>query len=250
MRNVNDVFECLKDIAPLELQLGFDNAGFQLGRLNAPVERVLLALDVTSEVVDEAERLGAQLIVSHHPLIFSPIKCVSDEFILRLAEHSIAVISMHTNLDIAEGGVNDVLLELLGAKRESYLDADNCGRVGVLTEEMELPEFLAQCKRVLNVGGLKYHDAHRPVRHIAVMGGSGGDYVGDAFEKGCDTYLTADIKHHQFLLAKELGINLIDADHFCTENPVISVLAARLTEVLPDIDFRVSEVHACPASFA
>lgn len=250
MRKVNDVFDCLKDIAPLELQLGFDNAGLQLGRLNAPVERVLLTLDVTSEVVDEAERIGAQLIVSHHPLIFSPIKSVSDELLLRLAECGIAVISMHTNLDIAEGGVNDVLLELIGAKREGYLDADNCGRVGVLPEDMELSEFLTLCKAALKVGGLKYHDAHRPVRHIAVMGGSGGDYVEDAFEKGCDTYLTADIKHHQFLLAKELGINVIDADHFCTENPIIPVLSARLTEALPDIDFRVSEVHACPASFA
>lgn len=250
MRKVNDVFDCLKDIAPLELQLGFDNAGLQLGRLNAPVERVLLALDVTSEVVDEAERIGAQLIVSHHPLIFSPIKSVSDELLLRLAEHGIAVISMHTNLDIAEGGVNDVLLELMGAKRECYLDADNCGRVGVLPEDMELSEFLMLCKAALKVGGLKYHDAHRQVRHIAVMGGSGGDYVEDSFEKGCDTYLTADIKHHQFLLAKEIGINLIDADHFCTENPIIPVLASRLTEALPDIDFRVSEVHSCPASFA
>lgn len=250
MKTVKDILDCLNGFAPLELQLGFDNSGFQLGRLNAPVERALLALDVTRAVADEAEKLGAQLIISHHPLIFTPVKSVTDELHLRLAERGIAVISMHTNLDIAADGVNDVLIELVGAKCEGYFDEDNCGRVGVLPEAVELREFLAHCKAALGTNGLRYYDAKRPVHRVAVMGGSGGDYIADAAQKGCDTYLTADIKYHQFLQAEELNINLIDGDHFCTENPVIPVLAARLGAAMPDVDFRVSAVHKQTAQFA
>ena len=110
--------------------MSFDNSGLQLGRLNSNVSKSLLALDVTADVVDEAVELGAELIISHHPLIFNPLKCICDEKILRLIENKITVISMHTNLDVAYGGVNDVLLNALGASFESALDSDGCGRVG------------------------------------------------------------------------------------------------------------------------
>lgn len=243
MKRVNDIYEYLQTLAPLELQLGFDNAGIQIGRLSNSVTRVLLALDVTSEVVSEAAELGAELIVSHHPLIFTPIKNITDDTLLRLAREDIAVISMHTNLDIAEGGVNDVLLSLFNAERKDYLDEDNCGRVGELVKELDLSDFLIECKAALNANGLRYYDAGRRVKRIAVMGGSGGDYVTDAVNKGCDTYITADIKHHQFLLAKELNINLIDADHYCTENPVIPAVAAKLQAAFPDVEFTVSKIH-------
>lgn len=249
MKRVNDIYEYLQTFAPLELQLGFDNAGIQIGRLSNSVTRVLLALDVTSEVVSEAAELGAELIVSHHPLIFTPIKNITDDTLLRLAREDIAVISMHTNLDIAEGGVNDVLLALFNAERKDYLDEDNCGRVGELAQELDLSEFLIECKAALNANGLRYYDAGRRVKRIAVMGGSGGDYVADAVNKGCDTYITADIKHHQFLLAKELNINLIDADHYCTENPVIPAIAAKLQAAFPEVEFTVSKVHKQVAQF-
>lgn len=249
MKRVNDIYEYLQTLAPLNLQLGFDNAGIQIGRLSNSVSRVLLALDVTAEVVSEAAELGVELIVSHHPLIFTPIKNITDDTFLRLAREDIAVISMHTNLDIAEGGVNDVLLSLFNAERKDYLDEDKCGRVGVLAQELDLSEFLIECKAALNANGLRYYDAGRRVKRIAVMGGSGGDYIADAVNKGCDTYITADIKHHQFLSAKELNINLIDADHFCTENPVIPAIAAKLQAAFPDVEFTVSKVHKQVAQF-
>lgn len=229
--------------------MGFDNSGFQLGRKDAQVKSVLLALDVTDAVVDEAIKIGAQLIVSHHPLIFSTLKSVQSEKLLKLIEHKIAVISMHTNLDIAEGGINDVLIELLGAKAECALDSEGCGRVGVLPEAMQFDDFLRLCKAVLNTNGLRYYYAGKPVERLAVMGGSGGDSIEDAAEKGCDTYVTADIKYHQFLEAAELGINLIDADHFCTENPVIPVLHAQLAGKFKDVSFKVSETHRQIISF-
>lgn len=248
MTTINEVYDYLCELAPLSLQMGFDNSGFQLGRGNAPVHLVLLALDVTDAVVQEAVDLGAELIVSHHPLIFHGPKCISDadpgtERLLKLAENRIAVVSMHTNLDIAEGGVNDVLIRLLGAEPEPELalDEDGCGRVGDLPAPLPMAVFLPFCKDKLATYGLRYYDAGKPVHRLGVLGGSGGDCVDAAYKLGCDTYVTADVKYHEFLRAQELGINLIDADHFCTETPVIPALREKLAEQFPDLDFFVSE---------
>lgn len=247
MTTVNDIYSFLCGIAPLELQMGFDNAGFLVGHRDAEVKKVLLSLDITGEVIKEAEELGAELIVSHHPVIFHPLRSVTADgegaLVMRLVEKRLAAICMHTNLDIAEGGVNDVLIEKLGARCEGALDEDGCGRVGELPQEMTMPVFLDFCKKTLGVNTLRYVDAGRPVRHLAVMGGAGGDAMRDALKKGCDTYVTADVKYHQFLDAAELGLNLIDADHFCTENPIIPVLADQLREAFPDIAFHISQRH-------
>lgn len=230
--------------------MGFDNSGFLFGRETASVTKALLALDVTSAVVDEAIELGAELILSHHPLIFSPLKSVTDEKLLRLAQHQIGVISMHTNLDIAQGGVNDALMAALGAEVQGGLDEYGCGRVGKLEKAMPMEEFLPFCKAVLKTAGLRYYDSGRQVSQLAVMGGSGGDSLETAYRLGCDSYLTADIKYHQFLEAQELGINLIDGDHFCTENLVIPVLAQRLRAAFPEMEFTISKRHHQVIRFA
>ena len=245
MNTVKDIFDKLCEIAPLELQLDYDNAGFLIGRADTPVEKALLSLDVTEEVVDEAVERGAQLIVSHHPVIWDEMKSLTDqksgsEKLLRLLENGIAVISMHTNLDIVEGGVNDVLLSLLGAENEGPFDDEGCGRKGRLQNALPLDAFLALCKEKLNTRGLRYYDAGRPAEHIAVLGGAGGSALIEAWRAGCDTYVTADVKYSVFLQARELGINLIDGDHFCTENPVIGVLAKKLGDAFPETAFIVS----------
>lgn len=250
MTKISDVYDYLCELAPLELQLPFDNSGFLLGRKDGEVKRVLLALDVTPAVISEAIGFGAELIISHHPVIFSPLKSVTDEKYIRLAENRMAVISMHTNLDIAEGGVNDVLLSSLGAEYTGALDKDGCGRIGTLQKEMPLQSFIEVCKGKLGCKGIRYYDSGKSVKNIAVMGGSGGDALGDAAQKGCDTYVTADIKYHQFLCAAELGINLIDADHFCTENPVMPVLQKKLAEHFSDTDFILSKSHKAIIEFA
>ena len=254
MTKIKNIFDFLCGIAPLELQCSFDNAGFQTGRSGREVKKVLLALDVTDWVIDEAREKGAELILSHHPLLFAPMKKITDESgngekLLRLAEEGIAVISMHTNLDIAPGGVNDVLIAALGASSEGPLDEEGCGRIGTLPEPVSMEQFLARCKAALRTKGLRYTTSGRPVQHLAVMGGSGGDCVERAAMLGCDTYVTADIKYHQFLLAAELGLNLIDADHFCTENPVIPVLCEQLKKAFPDVEFTVSETHGQVVEF-
>lgn len=253
MRTANEIFSYLCRLAPLELQVDFDNAGFLVGRGPAPVSSVLLALDITDEVIDEAIERKADLIVSHHPIIFHKLNSVTDsspdDKVLRLAENRIGAVCMHTNLDIADGGVNDVLIRLLGASCEGPLDKEGCGRFGSLPEEIPLDAFLERCKTHLQAPGLRYCSGGKTVRRLAVMGGAGGDALEDALEKDCDTFVTADVKYHQFLEAKERGLNLIDADHFCTENPVIPVLAGKLSAAFPDVLFSISSRHHAVVSF-
>ena len=249
MTTNQDIFDALCEAAPLELQMDFDNAGFQIGRADRRVCRVLLALDVTDAVAREAKERGAELIVSHHPLLFSPLKSVTDadpvqRRVLFLIENGIGVISMHTNLDIAEGGVNDVLLRLLGAEPEAPLDAEGCGRIGTLPEALPLDDFLEHCKAALHVPSLRYTKGGDCVSRIAVMGGAGAGSLEDAIGKGCDAFVTADVKYHQFQKAAEYGLTLIDADHFYTENPVIPALAKRLSERFPETEILESRVHA------
>ncbi len=248
MIKVSDVFRYLCELAPLELQMDFDNSGFLLGHGDQDVSKLMLALDVTDEVIDEAIREGAELIVSHHPLIFQPLRTVTDESpegrrVLKLIENRLSVISMHTNLDIAEGGVNDVLSAALGLQSPSPLDGNGCGRVGSLSERKSFQDFLSFVKETLRCNGLRYVDAERPVFRVAVMGGSGADSIERAALLGCDTYVTADIKYHQFQKALDLGINLIDADHFGTENPVVPMLAEKLGARFPEIRVLVSRAH-------
>ena len=255
MTRVRDILDFLCELAPLDLQMDFDNAGFQIGYGEKPVAKALLALDVTDDVVQEAIDCGAELIVSHHPLLFHPPRQITDTDpatlrILRLIENGISVISMHTNLDIAEDGVNDVLIRLLGAEPSERLDAYGCGRIGTLPEAMPLDSFLELCRSRLQVNGLRYVAGGREVRRIAVMGGAGAEFIEDAVQKGCDTYVTADVKYHQFQRAAELGLNLIDADHFCTEQPVIPVLYGKLSHRFPDVSFSVSRKHGALIRFA
>ncbi len=254
MPTVGEIFDALNEKAPVAGKMDFDNVGLLVGHGDAAVSRVLVALDITDEVTDEAASLGAELIVSHHPLFFE-LKAVSDatwegQKALKLAENRMAAICMHTNLDAAQGGVNDVLMEALGGTVDGIWEPDTgIGRVGTLPAPMDFGPFLTHVRSALRCNGLRYHDAGRPVKRLAVCGGSGGGELGLAAAAGCDTYVTADVKYHQFLEAKHLGVNLIDADHFCTENVVVPVLARWLREAFPALDVSVSQVHRQTVQF-
>ena len=258
MNTVNDVFQFLDGLAPVRLKMDFDNVGLLVGDAETPVTRCLVALDITDKVIEEAIAMRAELIVSHHPIIFGSIKSVTADDLtgrklLSLIRCGISAICMHTNLDIAEGGVNDELAKTLGIDVTGILepcgDGNGCGRVGELPKALTMGDFLSICKTRLCSNGLRYHDAGIPVRKVAVMGGSGGDCIELAKALGCDTYVTSDIKYNGFLDAKELGINLIDADHFCTENVIVPVLCEKLSERFPDAVFTVSAVHHQTAQF-
>lgn len=257
---VERIYEFLDKIAPFSTQMGFDNAGFLVGRAGKEVSRILLSLDITEEVAAEAEEFGAQLIVSHHPVLFHPAKSVTDadptgRILLSLAEGHISAICAHTNLDVAQGGVNDALarrLELTGALAVLDSMGTDCegrtigiGRIGnrPANAPASLKEYAAWVMRVLQANGLRYADAGRAVERVAVGGGACGDMVGKAVSQGCDTLITSDVKYNQFLDAKALGLNLIDAGHYPTEQVVCPVLLERLQGAFPEVEMRISRRH-------
>jgi len=266
MPTVNDVYEFLNSFAPAEMKMDFDNVGFLVGSGKSPAEKVLVSLDITDDVISEALGAGSNLIVSHHPLFFS-LKSVTDADpagakVVRLIGGGVSAICMHTNLDAARGGVNDALAAaagIAGDGADAQLLSDDgrlpagevfsYGRVGCLKHPCPLREYLAFLKPALGTCGLRYHDARRDVFKVAVAGGSGGDMLGHAARHGCDTFVTADIKYSVFLQAKELGINLIDGDHFCTENVVTGALADKLRAAFPGAEVAVSERHAQTVKF-
>jgi len=261
MATVNEIFSYFEENVPTYMKMDFDNPGFLAGNGDREVRQVLLALDITDDVIDEATRLGVQLIISHHPLFFELHNVSTNDFVGRklvaLLEAHISAICLHTNLDAVAGGVNDALMDALSAETAGILDpmgtaSDGTpfggGRFGYVSE-MPMDRFLPLCKEKLRANGLRYVDVGRPVHRIAVCGGAGGSLLMNAVELGCDTFITGDVKHNVFIDAGELGINLIDAGHFPTENVVLPYLAGALLEAFPNLDVRISDTHAQPEQF-
>lgn len=257
MATVIDIYRYLDQKAPFSLQMSFDNAGFLVGRGEGEVTKLMVALDITEEVVAEAVEAGCQLIVSHHPIIFHPAKTITDcdptgRCLLALTENRIAAICAHTNLDAVEGGVNDALAQRLGLSDVSQLHQDGVdsegrpygiGRIGTVRRFDNAATFAAFVRKALNANGLRLEDAGKPVHRVAVGGGACGDMLWDAIDQGCDTFVTSDIKYNVFLDARAMGINLIDAGHFSTENVVCPVLENWLAEGFPEIEVFRSQRH-------
>jgi dinuclear metal center YbgI/SA1388 family protein len=258
MVTVQDIYDLMNEKAPFSIQMSFDNAGFLVGDRTQPVTKVLVALDITEEVAQEAAERGCQLIVSHHPVIFHPVKQITTDDptgrkLRALIRNDLSAICCHTNLDMAEDGVNDQLarkaglidLELL-AVEGSYPDGTpyGCGRVGNLaTGETTLAKYLTFLKTQLAPNGLRYVDAGKPIHRVAVGGGACADYMDDALRLGCDTFVTSDVKYDGFLDAKAKGLNLIDAGHFPTENVVCPQIAGWIRDAFPAVEVTLSERH-------
>lgn len=256
MTTVYEVYQLLQKKAPFELQLGFDNAGFLVGRGERLVSRILVALDITEPVIEEAINCGAQLIVAHHPVIWGGAKSMTDQTttgrkLLTMAEHGIAAICAHTNLDAVEEGVNDALAVKLGLSDIGQLHQDGVdeqgrpygiGRVGTVPVQ-SLYDFALTVKQLLGANGIRLVDGGRPVHTVAVGGGSCGDMLHEAVAQGCDTFVTADIKYDVFLEAKAIGINLLDAGHYPTENVICPVLQRWLEDAFPEVDVMLSRCH-------
>ena len=258
MAAVKDVYEALNQWAPFEIQMDFDNAGFLVGHGDREVTKILVALDITREVAQEAADWGAQLVVSHHPVIFHPARSVTDtdpigQILLELIEGGVAAICAHTNLDAAQGGVNDCLAQALELSQISQLHQDGVlkdgsaygiGRVGfVRSEGLSAGAYADYVKTRLNAASVRYVDGGMSVSKVAVGGGSCGSMLSDAVAAGCDTFVTADVKYDTFLQAKALGINLLDAGHFATEQVVCPSLTAFLSRSFPQLEVRMSQRH-------
>ncbi len=258
MATVKEVYQKLDSWAPFETQMGFDNAGLLVGHEEQQVAGILVALDVTLPVVEEASARGANLIVAHHPIIFDPVRSVTDvtltgKLLLTMAEQGIAAICAHTNLDAAQGGVNDCLARALELEQiEMFVqDGVDCegrpygiGRIGAAKEQGSSAErFASFVKEKLHAASVRFVDAGKPVCQVAVGGGSCGNMLMDAVKAGCDTFVTADVKYNVFLDAKALGLNLMDAGHYATENVVCPVLAHFLKAEYPQMEVNISAIH-------
>ncbi|MCR5756286.1 MAG: Nif3-like dinuclear metal center hexameric protein [Selenomonas sp.] len=243
------VMDALERIAPKRLAEEWDNPGLLVGAFNQDVHKILVCLDVSDAVVDQAIQQGADMIVAHHPLIFKGLKKIRTDLPLgarlqRLLKHDIAVAAAHTNLDIAVGGVNDVLAETIGLGRLSSFvitaqEADgtvaSLGRMGSLPAPMAVEDFARQVQKSLPTDHVRLvHAGPRPVRKVALCSGSGAEFMQKAAFMGADAYVTGDVKYHEAQTAVELGMHVIDAGHFATEFPVVEVLRSRLAEELAE----------------
>lgn len=246
MTTVADILQFLETVAPSQLKMDWDNVGLLCGDRNAPVSKILVALDPFESVCREAADMGTDLLLTHHPLIFQGVSAVTEDTetgrcIRLLSRSGISAVNAHTNLDCAPGGVNDVLAQTLGLTDIAVLEGGllRCGNV----PKQELSEFLAHVKAVLGCEGLRYVNCGKPVCKVAVGGGSCGSELLEAWRAGCDTFVTADVKYNQFHDAAMLGIHLIDAGHFHTENPVVPALAEKVAAAFPEIQVKISENH-------
>lgn len=251
MPTVREIEAALFELAPREGAMDWDNVGHLLGDPRQEVCRCMVALDITHAVAEEAIAAGCQLLVSHHPIMnckWSQVQTVRDDtfqgsLLTRLLRANVSAICMHTNLDVADGGVNDVLAQALGIQEPERFTGEGAGRCGWRAEPMALPEFVRFVSRALGCNGVRYADAGKPVHRVAVGGGACGEFEDAAIAAGCDTFVTSDLSYHQFVDAKVKGINLIDAGHFPTEDPVCEAVIAFLAGQFPNLHVQKSASH-------
>ena len=251
-----DIIDMMDKWAPPYLVDSWDNTGFQIGNPEKNVKNILVALDLDESTFLKAKKEKVDMIITHHPIIFDPLKRITTEtykgrLIYNIIKEDIVVYSAHTNLDVARGGVNDVLARLLGLKDVKILRPSNggqydgykseeredvygYGRIGDI-DEMPIPSFLDKIKDKLDVNYLRvYGNLDRKVCRVALCGGSGGDFIEDAFNSDAQIYITGDIKYHEAQFSNELGLTLVDANHFDTEKVILPEIKERLENITND----------------
>ncbi|SHM49508.1 Nif3-like dinuclear metal center hexameric protein [Ruminococcus flavefaciens] len=257
--SIADIYSFLDSVYPFDLQEKWDNSGLLVENFNMDCGRVLLTLDITNKAVNEAFEKGAELIISHHPVIFDPRKRITrDDPVFRLIERGIAAICMHTNLDIAQGGTNGVILRKLDEKLgivgtpepfEELGGGNNLGWIIELKEEIYAKELAEVCKEIFGCEIVRFTKKAEKIRRIAFCSGSGGSDLGTAVEKRCDAYITGDVKHDVWIDANNQHIALLDCGHFHTENLVLWELRRVLEEKFPQLDVEIAETSVDPCEY-
>ena len=235
---VKQIFEFLDSKFPISTACDFDKVGILVGDSNAKVNKALLSLDCTLDTVKKAVDSECQLIITHHPVIFSPLKSVlSGSIVYELIRNNITVISMHTNLDVGPGGVNTCLCDVLGLQNTEIFIAED----GYALQKGEIAECSAESfaellKNKLNTV-VKYVDGGKVIKNVLVCSGSGGNFISDAIKGSFDALVTADVKHNQFLEAYDSAVSLFDCGHYNTEDIVIEPLCDVLSEEFKEVEF-------------
>lgn len=227
---VREIYEMIDRIAPFSSQEEWDNSGLLVGSPADSVSGVLFALDVTDPVIGEARSLGASLIVAHHPVMFTPLRKITDEdregrLISSLIRNGISLIAAHTNLDRVSGGMNDILASRCGL---SDISGEDFFRSGLLPEPLRVADYVPRLANALSCTVRVMGSSDRIVRQIGVCSGGGGDYWHSALAAGCDAFVTGEMKHHLALDAADAGIVVFECGHFATEEPGIRALAETL----------------------
>lgn len=260
---VQDILNIIDSIAPAHLAEPWDNVGLMIGNPAAQVSAIHLGLDPTTALLDEARKLGANLVITHHPLIFTPLKSIrldqpDGKFIDLALRNRICVISSHTNFDSAPDGTSDILARLLGLRNIQPLAPHGCGepgcglgRVGDYVDPLSAEEFLERLRDacappwLLGAG-----TAPRQISRVAVCGGSCGELADQALQAGAQVLVTSEVKHHIARRAEETGLWLIDAGHFATEFPgmqhLARLLAAEAGRRFGEIPVAVTGTQASP----
>lgn len=236
---VKDIFNFLNEKFPTETACDFDNVGLLVGDPFAEVKKAVVALDCTPSAVNTAIINGCQLIITHHPIIFDPLKRVlAGSAVYEVIKNGISVISMHTNLDVGIGGVNDCLSSALSLENVKKVAAADGYLLNVGEFSSPLcPDGLAKYIKEKLGGGVKYFGANKEIKRVLLCSGSGGSYVVEVKKHNCDALITADVKHNQFLDAERLGVSIFDAGHFETEDVVTEPLKRLLEQHFPEIGF-------------
>ena len=263
MNKVSEILSYITEVAPIHWQESYDNSGLLVGDANALVDKVLLTLDLTEKVIDEAIENSFHLVISHHPLIFKGLKNIlvddtTGRIITKAIKHDISIAAMHTNIDNSFYGVNRVLAEQLGLKNLQILRSQQSavssqclesesqvgsGMVGILENEMSENDFLKFIKEKLNVGAIRHTELlNRPIKKVAICGGSGSFLINDAKRCGADVYVTADLKYHDFFNADN-EILIVDAGHFETEQFTKQLFADIILKKNPKFAVQISRVN-------
>lgn len=256
MTRVSDIIRFMETVAPQAKKESWDNVGLLCGRENKEVRTVLIALDPFEDTANEAAAMGADLILTHHPLIFHPLYSVTEaspigrtlSFLIR---HDISAFCAHTNLDIAPEGVGQQLAKALGLEDITVIEpieTDSKGAVwGLLrrgtVQEQDLETFLSRVKQTLGVPVLRYASGGKAIHHVAVGGGACAEEWPAVLRAGCDTFITSDAKYNDFWDARDAGLTIIDAGHFYTENPVCGYLREIVSAAFPELKVVISQQH-------
>ena len=239
-----EIYETLLKQMPLEYACDCDNPGFLVGRSDSDIKKIVTALDATDEVIDMAIEIGAQLIVSHHPLLFHPAKNVTDDTlvgrrILRLARHNICLICMHTNYDVAPGCMADIAAKKLGITKAEPLEITQylgkkpigIGKIGILSKAYKLDEFLGHVKSAFGLPFVEVYGKVQSIKRVAICPGSGSGMLEHCKEKKADVFIAGDISHHEGIDGAAYGICVINAGHYGTEHLFIKDMADRLRKI-------------------
>ena len=246
---VQTVADAVNRLAPRKLAEEWDNPGLLIGDSSASVKKIFVCLDVLDENISKAVELDAQIIVAHHTLIFRAIKNVRFDLPLgnkinRLIKNNLAVFAAHTNLDIAEGGVNDILAKKIGlVDVKNFGDEEfSLGRIGTLETPMTAEDFARHVKKVLNVENVRLICAGDfKIKKVGLCGGAGAEFIQKAKFFGAQAFVTGDVKYHEAQAAVENKIHVVDAGHFATEFPIVHVLADYLRDELKNFDVEIFE---------